>query len=117
MFCRLQKYNLSDDEDSLANYLIYSLQTDRIIPSPMKSESEKEMLEERITKTLTKFKMSRIEMLRNISIDCSEFLRFMRVKSFGGNMAKWPKLCGEIFYDVPIFTPFGTCFTTKMSLR
>ena len=114
---RLEKYELSDDTDDIANFLIFSLQTDQIIPSPIKNESEMAILEKRIQSSMTKFEMSRIELLRNISVDCREFLVFMRIKSFGENIATWPELCGDIFYDIPIFTPFGTCFTTKMELR
>jgi hypothetical protein len=54
-------------------------------------------------------------MFQNIAVQCDDFIGFYRKKSYKTDYYSWPKICGEIFYDIPIFTPFDTCFTTKMS--
>ena len=114
---RLKAYGLTDENDDMANYLILSLQTDQMIPAPKKTEADMQKMEERILDTMRQFNMTRLEMFQNIAVQCDDFIGFYREQSFGTDYYSWPKICGEIFYDVPIFTPFGTCFTTKMSIR
>ena len=60
------------------------------------------------------YNVSYLQLLRNVSISCDEFILFMREKSenFTEDSESWPKTCGEIFSTFPILTPFGTCFTT-----
>jgi hypothetical protein len=110
-------YGLTDENDDMANYLILSLQTDPIIPGCNKTEKDMQNMEERILGTMKQFNITRLEMFQNIAVQCEDFIGFFREKSFGTDYYSWPKICGEIFYDIPIFTPFGTCFTTKMSIR
>ena len=116
---RLVFYGLRDENDdmAMANYLILSLQTDPIIPAPKKTETDMQQMEERILETMRQFTMTRLEIFQNIAVQCEDFIGFFRDKSFGTDYYSWPKICGEIFYNIPIFTPFGTCFTTKMSIR
>ena len=105
---------MSDENDDMANYLILSIQTDQLIPQPAKDESKIKKMEERLLKK--RFNMSRLEMFRSIAVHCEDFIIFLRDKSFGTDTFKWPITCGDIFY-IPIFTPFGTCFTTNKTIR
>ena len=101
----------------MANFLILSLQTDQLIPAPKETGKDMQKMEERIHETLNPFHMTRLEMFQNIAVQSEDFIGFYREKSFGPDYYSWPKICGEIFYNIPIFTPFGTCFTTKMTIR
>ena len=105
---RLEFYGLSDDNDDMANYLILSLQTDEVIPGPMKEDTEMINMEERLLNAMEKFNLTRLEMFKRIAVKCEEFIHFVREKSFGPEFYSWPLPCGDIFYNVPIFAPFGT---------
>ena len=115
----LVSYELSDDQDDMANYLVLSLQTDEVAPTPMKMMDETlvEKMEKRILDIMMKFGLSRLELFRKIAVKCKNFIVFIRESSFGSDPSKWPASCGEIFNTVPIFTPFGTCFTSMTSLK
>ena len=97
--------------------MILSLQTDEIIPRPMKEEVEMIKMEARLVDAMKKFNLTRLEMFRKVAVKCEEFIHFVREKSFGPDHYSWPLPCGDIFYNVPIFTPFGTCFTTNRTIR
>ena len=113
----MEAFNLTDENDDMANYLILSLQTDQLIPPPDKDESKIKKMEERLLNSMKRFNISRLEMLRSIAVHCEDFIIFLRDKSFGTDIFKWPITCGDIFYTIPIFTPFGTCFTTNKTIR
>ena len=98
----------------MANYLILSLQADQIVPGPVKNETEIKMMEEKLISKMKKFNMSRLDLFRNISVQCEDFIVFLRDKSF--TLETWPKLCGEIFHTTPILTPFGACFNSKLKI-
>ena len=101
----------------MANYLILSLQTDKVIPEPEKEEAEMINMEERLVNAIEKFNLTRLEMFKRIAVKCEEFIHFVREKSFGPDVYSLPLPCRDIFYKVPIFTPFGTCFTTNRTIR
>ena len=103
----------------MANYLVLSLQTDEVTPTPMKMMDGPlvEKMEKRLLDSMMKFGLSRLELFRNIAVKCEKFIVFIRESSFGSDPSKWPAYCGEIFHTVPIFTPFGTCFTSMTSLK
>ena len=111
----MEALNLIDENDDMANYLIFSLQTDELIPPPAKNVSNIEKMEERFLNSMKRFNMSRLEMFQSIAVRCEDFIIFLREKSF--DIENWPSTCGDIFYNIPIFTPFGTCFTTKKTIR
>ena len=112
-------YELSGDNDDMANYLVLSLQMDNIRPTPVKVRDEKELerMEKKLLSTMEKFELTRLELFRNIAVKCEDFIVFYRDNSFGSDMESWPQVCGQLFYKVPIFTPFGTCFTTNITVR
>ena len=115
----LVSYELSDENDDMANYLVLSLQTDEVAPTPSKMMDGPlvEKMEKRLLDSMMKFGLSRLELLRKIAVKCKNFIVFIRESSFGSDPSKWPTYCGEIFHTVPIFTPFGTCFTSMTSLK
>ena len=103
----------------MANYLVLSLQMDKIRPTPVKVQDEKELekMEKKLLRSMEKFGLTRLELFREIAVKCEDFIVFYRENSFGSDLGSWPQVCGELFYEVPIFTPFGACFTTNMTLR
>ena len=122
---RLEKYGLDDDSDSIANYMILSLQIDQMLPALQvkgnnqkqfqsclcqKTESDYEVMENRIDEALTKHSLTYLELLRNVAVTCDEFILFVREKKYSPDFRKWPKKCGEVFLEQPILTSFGTCF-------
>ena len=113
---RLEFYGLKDANDDMPNFLILSLQTDHMIPV-IKQEEEMKKMEIKLQETMNRFNLTRFELFQNIAVRCENFIGFVREKSFGPDFSLWPQICGDIFYDIPIFTPFGTCFTTKMTFR
>ena len=117
-FPSLALYGLSDENDDMANYLVLSLQTDKIRPTPtkVKDEAELERMETKLLMIMDKFNLTRLELFRKIAVTCEDFIVFVRDNSFGSDSETWPKICGELFYNVPIFTPFGTCYTTKKTI-
>ena len=72
------------------------------------------MMEGRIKSVMDSKNITYLQLLRNVSIDCEEFILFIRQKSdnFTEDSQSWPKSCGDIFSTFPILTPFGTCFTS-----
>ena len=109
---------MADDEDMMANYLILSLQTDRIIPKlETLTNEDLTALEKRLEAALVDNSLTRLELFRKVAVKCEEFIIFVREKSFGEDPKSWPLKCGDIFYKTPIFTPFGTCFTSKEAIR
>jgi hypothetical protein len=103
----------------LAYYLVLSLQTDKIIPTPknlMDIDLVDEM-EQRLNRSMEKFGLTRLELFRNIAVKCENFIVFVREISFGSDQKNWQRVCGEIFQTLPILTPFGTCFTTMIPVR
>ena len=70
------------------------------------------MMERRLATAQRKHNLSYLELLRNVSIRCEEFVIFARDKSFGPDLSSWPQACGQILSGLPILTPFGTCFRT-----
>jgi hypothetical protein len=103
----------------MGNYLVLSLQTDEIIPTPtnlMDSVLVNEM-DQRLYRSMEKFGLTRLELFRNIAVKCENFIVFVRDISFGSDPENWPSDCGEIFQTLPILTPFGTCFTSIISVR
>ena len=117
IFFRLKFFDLFDEQDEMANYLILSLQTDQVIPRLDIEETKMEEMENRLLRSMEKFNLTRLEMYRKIAVKCEEFIGFVREKSFGPNIQSWPLPCGDVFFKVPILTPFGTCFTTKKTIR
>ena len=103
----------------MANYMVLSLQTDEIIPTPknLMDKDLVEKLEKKLTDRMEKFGLTRLELYREIAVKCEDFIAFVREKSFGSDPATWPKVCGEVFHTLPILTPFGTCFTSTIDLR
>ena len=103
----------------MANYLILSLQTDEIIPVPanVQNSSLLDEMEEKLLKSLKKFDLSRLELLRNVAVKCEQFIIFMREQSFGSDQRNWPTVCGDVFDTIPILSPFGTCFTSKIDVK
>ena len=103
----------------MANYLILSLQTDEIIPVPanVQNSSLLDEMEEKLLKSLKKFGLSRLELLRNVAVKCDQFIIFMREQSFGSVQRNWPTVCGDVFDTIPILSPFGTCFTSKIDVK
>ena len=112
---RLINYGLDDEEDDLANYLILSLQVDQIVPKTpaSKNQTDFDIMDERIETAMSTHNVSYLELLRDLAVDCDQFVLFLREKSFGPNWEEWPSFCGDVFSPIPIFTPFGTCFTTQ----
>ena len=84
----------------MANYLVLSLQTDEIIQTP--------------TNLMDKVLVDEMKQRLN---KCENFIVFVREISFGSDLENWPTVYGEIFQTLPILTPFGTCFTTRISVR
>ena len=119
MYISLLFYGLSDEKDDMPNYLVLSLQTNKIIPTPKKVTDEGLLarMEEKLLGVMDKFGLTRLELFRKIVVKCEDFIAFVRENSFGSDPANWPKICGDIFYNIPTFTPFGTCFTTKITVR
>ena len=70
-------------------------------------------MEERIAKSMEKFGMTYMELLRKVAVTCDEFVLFVREKTYSPDMNEWPRKCGDIFYDFPILSSFGTCFVTN----
>ena len=72
------------------------------------------MMEGRIKSVMDSKNITYLQLLRNVSIDCEDFILFIRQKSdnFTEDSQSWPKSCGDIFSTFPILTPFGTCFTS-----
>ena len=103
----------------MANYLVLSLQTDEIIPTPtnLMDKHLVHKMENRLNRSIEKFGLTRLELFRNIAVECENFIVFVREVSFGSDPDKWPTICGEIFQTLPILTPFGTCFTSMGSVR
>jgi len=110
---RLEKYGLDDESDSVANYLILSLQIDQMSPALSKTESDYEMMENRIDEAMSKHNISYLQLLRNVAVTCDEFILFVREKKYNPDFSTWPKKCGEVFLEQPILTSFGTCFISN----
>ena len=70
-------------------------------------------MEARISKSMEKFGMSYLELLRAVAVTCDEFVLFVRQKTYSPNITEWPRKCGDIFYDFPLLGSFGTCFLTN----
>ena len=117
-YLSLAYYELSDDNDDMANYLLLSLQTDEMVPTPknMMNESLVEEMENKILNSMEKFGLTRLELFRKVAVKCENFIVFFRESSFGSDTTQWPKICGDLFYPLPMFSPFGTCFTTVSNL-
>ena len=89
-YTRLKKYDLDDDNDDVANYLILSLQTEQIIPQfsaknnfSVKTGDDYVAMEERINEAIKIHNVSYLEFLRDIAVNCDQFIFFVREKSFG----------------------------------
>ena len=80
-----------------------------------KNNTDFQEMERRIKESMIRNKLTYLQLLRNVAIDCDEFILFLRQKSddFGEDRSLWPKTCGDIFSNIPVLTPFGTCFTTS----
>ena len=76
-----------------------------------------EEMEKKLIHSMEKFHLTRLELFRKVAVKCENFIVFFRESSFGPDTSKWPKICGDLFYPIPIFSPFGTCFTTVFNLR
>ena len=70
------------------------------------------MMERRLSDAQRQHNLTYLELLRNVSIRCEEFVIFVRDKSFGPDPSSWPPPCGHLLSSLPILSPFGTCFTT-----
>ena len=70
-------------------------------------------MDEKINESMKIHNVTYLELLRDVAISCSDFIYFVREKSFGPDWDTWPTICGNIFSNVPILTPFGTCYTTR----
>ena len=103
----------------MANYLVLCLQTDEMVPTPknMMNESLVEEMENKLLNSMEKFGLTRLELFRKVAVKCENFIVFFRESSFGSDTTQWPKICGDLFYPLPMFSPFGTCFTTVSNLR
>ena len=75
------------------------------------------MMETKIDATLKEHNISYLELLRELAIDCDQFLLFAREKNWGNDLSQWPAICGTVFSSVPILTPFGTCFTSNSNFK
>ena len=71
-------------------------------------------MEKRISNSMEKFGLTYMELLRKVAVTCDEFILFVREKTYSQNMADWPNKCGDVFYDFPILSSFGTCFMTNI---
>ena len=90
-----------------------------------------EKVDEKIAQSMAKYNVTYLELLRNLAVDCDQFILFVRDKSFGSQSESWPDRsshlmcgeslkyfipmrprCGTLFSTLPILTPFGTCFTS-----
>ena len=118
-YLSLAYYELSDENDDMANYLVLCLQTDEMVPTPknMMNESLVEEMENKLLNSMEKFGLTRLELFRKVAVKCENFIVFFRESSFGSDTTQWPKICGDLFYPLPMFSPFGTCFTTVSNLR
>ena len=103
----------------MANYLILSLQLEKIMPQYsaknefiLRSKVDYAAMEKRINETIKIHNITYLELLRDVAIGCNQFIYFVKEKSFGPNWDNWPTVCGTIFSKTPILTPFGTCYTT-----
>merc|ERR1711953_46493 len=111
---RLIQYELDDENDDVANYIILSLQFEPMIPAIEKTEADYAAMEKRISNSMEKFGLTYMELLRKVAVTCDEFILFVREKTYSQNMADWPNKCGDVFYDFPILSSFGTCFMTNI---
>ena len=103
----------------MANYLLLYLQTDEIVPTPknLMNETLVEEMEKKLLNSMETFGLTQLELFRKVAVKCENFIVFFRESSFGSDTTKWPKICGDLFYPIPMFSPFGTCFTTVSNLR
>ena len=70
-------------------------------------------MEKRISNSMEKFGLTYMELLRKVAVTCDEFILIVREKTYSQNMADWPNKCGDVFYDFPILSSFGTCFMSN----
>ena len=94
---RLAEYGLDDAEDSVANYLILSLQNDRMSPAlqvrtvhsnnscltflvSQKTEADYQAMEARVSASLAAHNLTYLQLLRRLAITCDEFILFVREK-------------------------------------
>ena len=54
-----------------------------------------------------------LDLLRAVAIDCDDFVMHMNSKVLSRNTQNKNRKCGDLFNQQPIFSPIGTCFTTK----
>ena len=53
-------------------------------------------MEARISQSLAQHNLTFLELLRNIAVDCDQFILFVRDKSFESDMEEWPeKYCSN----------------------
>ena len=106
----MKQYDLDDEFDTVANFLILSLQTEQILPQlpvnffPFSTllvmclqfihvqevAAEFGKMDEKISLSMAKHNLTYLELLRTLAVDCDQFILFVRDKSFGGQRDKWP---------------------------
>ena len=111
MTLRLTQYGLDDVEDSVANYLILSLQSEQIKPKlevihkrfslyigiiqkklqTQKNASHYAEMDARISQSMAQHNLTYLELLRKLAVDCDQFILFVRDKSFESDMNEWPE--------------------------
>ena len=108
MTFRLTQYGLDDVEDSVANYLILSLQSEQIKPKlevikrlqyfnqnnnlqTQKNASHYAEMDARISQSMAQHNLTYLELLRKLAVDCDQFILFVRDKSFEAEMNEWPE--------------------------
>ena len=78
----------------MANYLLLSLQTDEVVPTPknMMNESLVDEMENKLLNSMEIFGLTRLELFRKVAVKCENFIVFFRESSLGSDTTQWPKM-------------------------
>lgn len=63
-------------------------------------DADFEKVDEKIAQSMAKYNVTYLELLRNLAVDCDQFILFVRDKSFGSQSESWPArsshlMCGK----------------------
>ena len=47
-------------------------------------------MDDKIALSMEKYNLTYLELLRNLAVDCDQFILFVRDKSFGADYDSWP---------------------------
>ena len=92
--------------------MILSLQIDKMSPKITKNFKNQKIKVDTAINNLGKNKTF-LDLLRTVAIDCDDFVMHMNSKVLSRNTQNKNRKCGDLFNQQPIFSPIGTCFTTK----